>query len=103
MFGVAMKHDKFGLAAAYVVSSGVTAGATLCFFYAARFAWAGPVGLLLVLCSIPVSLIINAIKDNPIQEWLWRCCWGKEEDEKKRYYSMRFELEQLSLATGRAK
>ncbi len=103
MGGIALGKGKVCLGITYMISGGVTAGAALCFFYAARFVWAGPVGLLLVLCSIAVSLIINVIKDNPIQEWLWRCCWGKEEDERKRYYSMRFELEQLSLATAGAK
>jgi len=53
------------------------------------------IGLLILLC-VGIGLLVENIKDNPIQDWLERCPWGMLSSQ--RYPDMATEQAQLLLA-----
>ena len=55
-----------------------------------------PVIGLLVLLLIGIGILIEFIKDNPIQDWLERCPWGNLTDQ--RYRDIRVEQAELIKA-----
>lgn len=61
-------------------------------------AWAIPVIGVLLLLVIGISVLIEYVKDNPIQDWLERCPWGRLEHQ--RYSDFSTEQAQLQLALG---
>lgn len=44
------------------------------------------------------SLFAVVFKNNKIQDWLDRCCWGRLDSQQ--YENMSLELRQLDLAIG---
>ncbi len=90
--------NNYGLGAAYLISAGATFGAALFFYFAAKVAWFGPAGFICAMVAIAVGLFIEIYKNNKIQDWLDRCCWGKLTAE--RYGNLVLEMRQLDLATG---
>lgn len=65
------------LVAAYVGSAVVGAGLTLSIAMAVSLGAAAiPIIGLLVLLLIGIGILIEYIKDNPVQDWLERCPWG---------------------------
>lgn len=61
-------------------------------------AWALPVIGVLLLLAIGLGILIEYLKDNPIQDWLERCPWGKLKNQ--RYPDFATEQAQLQLALG---
>ncbi|MFC5476860.1 T6SS effector BTH_I2691 family protein [Massilia suwonensis] len=55
-----------------------------------------PIIGLLVLLAIGIGILIENIKDNPVQDWLERCPWGKLANQ--RYLDFDTEQAQLKLA-----
>lgn len=55
-----------------------------------------PITLLLLGVVILIGVLIEYVKDNPIQDWLERCPWG--EMESQRYPDLKTEQDQLALA-----
>jgi len=96
-YSEAKGHQEYGLAAAYFISAGLGAGATICFFLATFFAWMGPIGWALVILSIGITVLIEYIKDSKFQEWLNRSCWGTLR-EKEGYRSMDSEMGDFNIA-----
>lgn len=91
-------RGNVALAAAYFISCGATLGAAVCFMLAAKYAWLGPWGFVCAIITIAIGLFVEIYKNNKIQDWLDRCCWGRLEPEH--YENMTLELRQLDLATG---
>lgn len=63
-----IQKGQVGLAFAYGISAAIGVGGAWLIFSSA--AAASGIGLILVLLAIGISFLIDAIKDNPIQEWL---------------------------------
>ncbi|WP_005038412.1 T6SS effector BTH_I2691 family protein [Holophaga foetida] len=93
------KNGNNGLAYAYGISAMVGGGAAICFLLASTFVWLGPVGWLLVVLSVGISVLIEYIKDNKLQEWLKRGCWGTLRD-KEGYGNMETEIGDFNAAMG---
>jgi hypothetical protein len=55
-----------------------------------------PVIGFLILLAIGIGILIENIKDNPLQDWLERCPWGRLKDQ--RYVDAESEQAQLNLA-----
>jgi len=55
-----------------------------------------PVIGILILLAIGIGVLIENIKDNPVQDWLERCPWGKLKEQ--RYHDFDTEQGQLKLA-----
>lgn len=91
------KEDQRGLAFLYVASGFVGIGATVAIASAAILGAAAVLVIgLLVLLLIGITLIIEYVKDNPVQDWLERCPWGILHDQ--RYPDMATEQAQLIQA-----
>ncbi|MFC3461205.1 T6SS effector BTH_I2691 family protein [Massilia haematophila] len=93
----ARNENQPGLAWLYGASaiSGLALASVL-FYPAILGAAAIPViGLLILLC-VGIGLLIENLKDNPIQDWLERCPWGMLSSQ--RYPDMATEQAQLLLA-----
>lgn len=63
-----LKKGNLGLGLAYSASAALGLGGAVVML--CTFASATGVGLLLVLLAIGVAVLIEFIKDNPLQEWL---------------------------------
>jgi len=73
----AKQEQQFGLAWLYSGSVVVGLGLTAALIYAASLgALAIPLIGLLIVLLIGIGMVIDRIKDNPIQDWLERCPWG---------------------------
>jgi len=93
----ARNENQPGLAWLYGASaiSGLALASVL-FYPAILGAAAIPViGILILLC-VGIGLLIENLKDNPIQDWLERCSWGMLSSQ--RYPDMETEQAQLLLA-----
>lgn len=55
------------------------------------------VGIVLVVLVIVIAVLIEVFKDNKVQDWLERCCFGKFEADE-RYKDSELELKELKLA-----
>lgn len=55
-----------------------------------------PIIGILILLAIGIGILIENIKDNPVQDWLERCPWGKLKEQ--RYHDFDTEQAQLKLA-----
>lgn len=78
--------------AAYVASGVLGIGLTVALMSGAAL----PVIGVLIVLIIGIAILIEYIKDNPIQDWMERCPWGKLTDQ--RYRDMKTEQAQLKLA-----
>jgi hypothetical protein len=77
------KEEQAGLGYLYIASAVFGAGATVAIASVTLLGAAAiPVIGLLVLLLIGVALIIEYIKDNPVQDWLERCPWGILPDQR---------------------
>lgn len=93
----AKEEKQFGLAWLYAGSTVVGLGLTLAMLYAFSLgALAIPIIGLLIVLSIGIGILIDQIKDNPVQEWLERCPWGVLKTQ--RYTS--FDVQQAQLANA---
>jgi hypothetical protein len=73
----AKQENQFGLAWLYAGSTVIGLGLTLAMLYAFSLgALAIPIIGLLIVLSIGIGILIDQLKNNPIQEWLERCPWG---------------------------
>lgn len=98
--GKEAREGNKGMAILYYTSAGV-GGILACAMLAGSMSWisaalAFPLIAFLVLVAIGIALIIENVKDNPIQDWLERCPWGKLASQ--RYPDLKTLQEQLSLA-----
>lgn len=85
------------LVVAYVGSAVIGGGLSLALFFAeALGAAAVPIIGLLVALLIAVAMLIEHIKDNPVQDWLERCPWGNLPEQ--RYPDYETESAQLAQA-----
>ena len=57
---------------------------------------ASGVGLLLLAIGIGIALLIDFFKNDALQEWMERCLFGKQGDE--RYGGLKVEMEQFEAA-----
>lgn len=95
-----MQEGNKGMAVLYFASASV--GGVLAFaMLASSLGWmAGallfPIIGLLVLAVIAIALLIEFLKDNPIQDWLERCPWGKLTSQ--RYPDLKTLQDQFDLA-----
>lgn len=80
------------LVAAYVASAVLGLGVTIAILSGVAF----PVILVIVALLVLVGLLIEFIKDDPLQDWLERCPWGVLPNQ--RYLNMKVEQEQLVQA-----
>jgi hypothetical protein len=94
----AYKEHASGLVVvAYIGSAVVGASLSLAIFAAAYLGAAAiPIIGVLVLLLIGISILIEYIKDNPVQNWLKRCPWGNLTEE--RYPNMSIEQAELLQA-----
>lgn len=93
----ALSENQMGLAWLYSASSAIGLGLSLALaFPAVLGAAAIPVIGLLFVLVIVIGLLIDRIKDNPIQDWLERCPWGILKSQ--RYADMETEQSQLTQA-----
>jgi hypothetical protein len=84
----AIKEKQYGLGALYIASAVIGGMTTLAFAGIGLLgALALPliVGLLALL--ITVAIIIEYVKDNPVQDWLERCPWGILTNERYREFA----------------
>lgn len=87
------KEGGSGLLIAAYAGSGILGfGLALAIMYSASL----PVLLVIVVLLVAVGLVIEFLRDNPLQDWLERCPWGSLVNQ--RYASMKIEQEQLVLA-----
>ncbi|QOY95472.1 hypothetical protein IM543_06310 [Massilia sp. UMI-21] len=93
----ALSENQVGLAWLYGASSAIGIGLALALSFPAILGVAAipVIGFLFVL-AIVVGLLIDRIKDNPIQDWLERCPWGLLESQH--YADMETEQSQLIQA-----
>jgi hypothetical protein len=82
---------------AYAISGLAGAGAAIFLYMSA--AWAGPVGWICVAVAIAITIIIEIVKDDKIQEWLKRGCWGCVEGAEP-YPSLDVDIKDLELAVS---
>lgn len=80
------------LFAAYVTSGILGIGLAVAMFFGATF----PVILILVALLVVVGIVIEFMKDDPLQDWLERCPWGALRNQ--RYPDMKVEQEQFAQA-----
>jgi len=80
-----------GVGWAYVASS--VAGALVA--VAILASWTG-VGIVLVVILIGITVLLEYIKDNKVQDWLERCVWGK----LAHYPDIDTEMRELRIATA---
>ena len=72
-----LKENQVGLAWLYGASAVVGAGLTIAIASAALLGAAAiPIIGILVLILIGIGILIEYVKDNPVQDWLERCPWG---------------------------
>jgi hypothetical protein len=90
----ARSEGNRGLAFLYLTSAviGVTASWLLIY---STLACASFVGLILVGLLIGITIIIEYLKDNKLQDWLERTIWGVK-DKEHRYKNLNQEIEQLN-------
>lgn len=83
--------------ASYLGSTAVGIGLAFAFMKIALLGAAAiPVIGLLVLLLVSIGILIEFVKDNPIQDWMERCPWGKLKDQH--YPNMAVEQAQLKQA-----
>lgn len=98
------KKGNRGLAFCYWTSAAIGfAGATVSALIALGFISAatpivGWIILAIALLCIVVNALISVLKDNSLQEWLGKCCWGKGE----LFNSFDEECKELKLALAEA-
>jgi hypothetical protein len=93
----AKEEKQLGLAWLYAGSSVAGFGLTLAMLYAVSLgALAIPIIGVLILLLTGLGMVIDQVKDNPIQEWLERCPWGMLKSQ--RYIS--FDVQQAQLANA---
>lgn len=85
----AFHEGQRGLALLYIGAALSGLGLTLALAYASSLsvllgAAFIPVLGILFLIVVGIGIIIEYVKDNPIQEWLKRCPWGKLKDDRYR-------------------
>lgn len=95
-----MQEGNKGVAVLYFASA-VTGGILAFTMLASSIGWIAGASLfpiigLLVLAVITIALLIEFLKDNPIQDWLERCPWGKLTSQ--RYPDLKTLQDQLDLA-----
>ena len=95
-----MQEGNKGVAVLYFASA-VTGGILAFTMLASSIGWIAGASLfpiigLLVLAVITIALLIECLKDNPIQDWLERCPWGKLTSQ--RYPDLKTLQNQLALA-----
>ncbi|MDR5894377.1 hypothetical protein QC820_16430 [Halomonas mongoliensis] len=91
---------NFGVAGLYFVSFGAGLGVALIFSGWLKFTMVGLSaagwGVILIFAAIGVSLWIDYIKNNSLQDWMERSYFGKL--ERERYGSLEVEMQQYELA-----
>lgn len=95
-----MQEGNKGVAVLYFASA-VTGGILAFTMLASSIGWIAGASLfpiigLLVLAVITIALLIEFLMDNPIQDWLERCPWGKLTSQ--RYPDLKTLQDQLDLA-----
>jgi hypothetical protein len=81
----------------YFASALVGGSLSLAIFWAASIGAAAiPVIVILLLLAIGIGILIENIKDNPIQDWLERCPWGRL--KAQRYLDFATQQAQLQIA-----
>ena len=68
-------ETKYG--AGMMVSGGLIGSSAIIFFVAGV---SNPLGWVVLIVGIGVSIISNILRDNDVQKWLYRCMLGKVED-----------------------
>jgi hypothetical protein len=90
--GKAWDKGQKGLAIAYYASSGIgAASAALILIHG--FAAATVVGIVLVILAVGVAVLISALKDDPVQQWLENCIFGAHT-----YKTLEQEMKALEVA-----
>lgn len=90
-------QNQVGLAWLYRGSAAIGVCLTLALAFPAALGFAAiPVIGTLIVLAIVVALIIDQVKDNPIQDWMERCPWGILKE--KRYADMATEQAELMKA-----
>lgn len=90
-------EKQYGLAWLYAGSAIVGAGLSMAILGASMLGAAAiPVIGILVLLLIGIAILIEYVKDNPVQDWLERCPWGIL--TAQRYPDMATEQAQLTQA-----
>lgn len=95
-----MQEGNKGMGILYF-SSAIVGGMLAFAMVASSIGWLAGAALfpiigLLVLAVITIALLIEFLKDNPIQDWLERCPWGKLTSQ--RYSDLKTLQDQLDLA-----
>ncbi|MDR5894386.1 hypothetical protein QC820_16475, partial [Halomonas mongoliensis] len=99
-----IRKGNWGMAGLYIFAAGTGLGAALLLggFFGTTITVFGAVlsasgvGLLLLAIGIGVVLLIDFFKNDALQEWMGRCFFGKEGDE--RYGGLKVEVEQFGIA-----
>ena len=87
------KEGSNGLVILAYAASGVAGiGLTIALIVGASI----PIFALLIIIIIGIGILIAFVKDNPIQDWLERCSWGKLKDQ--RYPNLAVEQAQFEKA-----
>ncbi len=86
------EHSSGLVVVAYLGSALTSLGLTIALLAGATI----PVLGMLVLLMIGIGILIEFIKDNPIQDWLERCSWGRLKEQ--RYPDLRTEQDQFQQA-----
>jgi len=87
------KEGSNGLVILAYAASGVAGiGLTIALIVGASI----PIFALLIIVIIGIGILIAFVKDNPIQDWLERCSWGKLKDQ--RYPNLAVEQAQFEKA-----
>ena len=94
------KENQRGLAWLYFASAVIGVVLTVTIVFSAGIAAVVgsliiPIIGLLVLMAIGIGILIEYVKDNPVQDWLERCPWGIS---KERYLNEKIEQDQLLKA-----
>lgn len=96
-FGEAQAENQPGLAWLYGASAIAGISLTVLIAFPSMLgAMAIPVIGLLIVIAIVIGILIEHIKDNPVQDWLERCPWGILKSQ--RYANMETEQAQLKQA-----
>ncbi|SFZ74943.1 T6SS effector BTH_I2691 family protein [Chitinimonas taiwanensis] len=85
------KEGNHGMAGAYFLAAAFGFGGAMVMLWAG--AAATVIGLVLVICAILLSILIEFFKDNPLQDWLERSYFGRLENE--RFSSVDIEMAKL--------
>jgi len=97
----AWNNGETGLAVLYAVSSlNNLAGFSLSIFMLTRFAALFPailpgIGVVILVVMVVLTALISIVKDEPFQDWLGRCIFGKKTNKFNSLYEETAELRKL--------